>query len=105
MNKNLQLKRFDDAINFFQKRGLTNRQFEILQLIACGYSGKEIADSLSISPFTVQNHVAKIKIILGMNKESELAVLFTVKVNGLSPQSLFLNLSFMGVVVYFINKL
>lgn len=40
---------------------LTNREKEILQLIAEGYTSKEIADNLFISVKTVENHRANIK--------------------------------------------
>lgn len=39
---------------------LTNREREILQLIAEGYKSREIAESLYISPKTVENHRANI---------------------------------------------
>lgn len=38
---------------------LSKRELEILELISCGYSDKEIACSLKISARTVQTHVAR----------------------------------------------
>lgn len=40
--------------------GLTDRECEILGLLASGQSNKEIARSLGISPNTVKTHVARI---------------------------------------------
>lgn len=39
---------------------LTNRENEILNLLGKGYSNKEIAESLFISPYTVRTHVYNI---------------------------------------------
>jgi len=44
---------------------LSKRELEILELISCGYSDKEIACNLSISARTVQTHVTRIVIKLG----------------------------------------
>lgn len=44
---------------------LSKRELEILELISCGYSDKEIAYSLKISARTVQTHVTRIVIKLG----------------------------------------
>lgn len=39
---------------------LTERELEVLQLIADGYNNKEIAQKLVISPHTVRNHITSI---------------------------------------------
>lgn len=44
---------------------LSKRELEILELISCGYSDKEIAYNLSISARTVQTHVTRIVVKLG----------------------------------------
>lgn len=44
---------------------LSKRELEILELISQGYSDKEIACRLKISPRTVQTHVTRIVIKLG----------------------------------------
>lgn len=44
---------------------LSKRELEILEFISWGYSDKEIACNLKISPRTVQTHVTRIVIKLG----------------------------------------
>jgi len=39
-----------------QKEILTNRERETLNLIAKGYSTKEISEILNVSPFTIKTH-------------------------------------------------
>ena len=39
---------------------LSDRELEILQLIAEGWSNRQIADHLYLSPHTVKNHVRNI---------------------------------------------
>jgi DNA-binding CsgD family transcriptional regulator len=45
---------------------LTKRETEVLILIASGFSDREIADRLVLSPHTVHRHVANIRIKLGL---------------------------------------
>jgi DNA-binding CsgD family transcriptional regulator len=40
--------------------GVTDREFEVLELLAAGLSNKEIARRLDVSPNTVKTHVAKL---------------------------------------------
>ncbi|WP_425307616.1 response regulator transcription factor [Ammonicoccus fulvus] len=51
---------------------LTPREEEILKLVAEGYSGKDIADQLFISPKTVERHRANLLAKLGMKDRVEL---------------------------------
>lgn len=51
---------------------LTPREEEILKLVAEGFSGKEIADQLFISPKTVERHRANLLAKLGMKDRVEL---------------------------------
>ena len=55
-----------------QPRGLTNRQRQVLQLIAEGTSGKEIAGTLGISPKTVEFHRLAMMRSLGAKTTAEL---------------------------------
>ncbi|HEY7033098.1 MAG TPA: LuxR C-terminal-related transcriptional regulator [Thermomicrobiales bacterium] len=45
---------------------LSERELEVLPLLAAGYSDREIADALFISPRTAQGHVAKVLAKLGV---------------------------------------
>ena len=58
--------------------GLTNREVEILRLLARGGSNKEIATSLHISPKTAGTHVEHIYTKLGVSNRA-LAGLFAAK--------------------------
>lgn len=51
---------------------LTERELEVLKLVALGYSNIEIADKLCISIKTVENHKARIKDKLGTNSRAKL---------------------------------
>jgi DNA-binding NarL/FixJ family response regulator len=51
---------------------LTPREDEVIKLIAEGYSSREIADALVISPKTVERHRSNILAKLGMRDRTEL---------------------------------
>jgi DNA-binding CsgD family transcriptional regulator len=51
--------------------GLTQRECDVLQLIASGQSNKELARALSISPNTVKTHVASIYAKLGVDRRMQ----------------------------------
>lgn len=65
-------------------RRLTDRQREVLTLLAQGNSVKEIAGMLHISPRTVEFHKYNLMEILDVHSVAELAVYATTK--GLVPQ-------------------
>ncbi|HVH62738.1 MAG TPA: response regulator transcription factor [Candidatus Dormibacteraeota bacterium] len=58
--------------------GLTNREIEILKLLAGGMANKQIAFRLKISEKTVRNHVSNMYEKLGIYDRSQ-AVLYAVK--------------------------
>lgn len=58
--------------------GLTNREIEILKLLASGMANKQIAYRLKISEKTVRNHVSNTYEKLGIYDRSQ-AVLYAVK--------------------------
>ena len=55
---------------------LTERQKEVLSLLAAGKSNKEIATALYLEPSTVKAHVARILKALDKRSRTELAVLW-----------------------------
>ena len=65
---------------------LTNREREVLQLVAEGYTGQEIAKRLSISPRTAEQHRANIMRKLGFQNQREI-VRYAIKKGILSIDS------------------
>ncbi|MFN5183439.1 MAG: response regulator transcription factor [Bacteroidota bacterium] len=71
--------------------GITERESEIIHLIALGFSNKQIADKLFLSTHTVNTHRKNILFKLGVNNTAGV-VMFAVKNNLLEPnQFLFSN--------------
>jgi HD-GYP domain-containing protein (c-di-GMP phosphodiesterase class II) len=58
--------------------GLTDREVEVLRLIAAGLSNREIAASLSISPRTAEHHVQHIYTKIGVSTRAG-AAMFTME--------------------------
>lgn len=50
---------------------LTERQHEVLQLLATGAANKQIARALGISPYTVKAHVAQVLLVLGATNRTQ----------------------------------
>jgi DNA-binding NarL/FixJ family response regulator len=74
-------KESNDKIN-----SLTNREKEILHLVAIGHTNQEIGSQLSISANTVKNHVKRISDKVGVSNRAQLVAFavrhgFTVKGN------------------------
>lgn len=55
---------------------MTNREYEVLELLARGNSDKQIADVLKISRRTVQTHMGRIFMKLGVNNRVSAATLY-----------------------------
>ena len=69
---------FDDYVRGLTERGITDRydalserEREVLQLVAEGRTSKEIADVLSISPATVETHRTHVLQKLGLRNTAE----------------------------------
>lgn len=56
-----------------QQLGLTQRELEIINCIACGDSNKDIAEMLYISEKTVKNHVSNILKKMGVEDRTQIA--------------------------------
>lgn len=52
--------------------GLTQREREVLRLVAEGYSSRQIAEELGVSPKTIETHRARMMSKLGIHKSSKL---------------------------------
>ena len=53
--------------------GITNRERQVIPLIAEGFSNKEIAQKLNLSVYTVKSHVHNIFAKLAINKRIQIA--------------------------------
>jgi len=53
---------------------LSQREIQILQMLACGTTNVEIAQSLNISPHTVKSHITHIFNKLGVNSRTQASV-------------------------------
>jgi DNA-binding CsgD family transcriptional regulator len=54
-----------------QTLGISEREFEVLELLAAGKSNKEISARLNVSPNTVKTHVARIYEKLEVKRRTE----------------------------------
>lgn len=54
-----------------QKLGLSNREYEVLQLLAKGYSNASIADHLFLSISTVKTHVSNLFYKMGVKSRTQ----------------------------------
>jgi two-component system response regulator NreC len=56
----------------FEGETLTLREIEVLQLLARGYTNRQIAEQLNLSPRTVEGHRANLSAKLGLHSRVEL---------------------------------
>ena len=52
---------------------LTDRQRDVLRLVARGLSNKEIAQALDLAPETVKTHLARAQMLLGAKNRTDAA--------------------------------
>jgi DNA-binding NarL/FixJ family response regulator len=50
---------------------LTDRENQVLKLIACGFTNREISGNLTISESTVENHIHNIYTKLGISNRAQ----------------------------------
>ena len=79
-------------------------ELKVVELLARGYSEKEVADKLHLSPNTVNNHTRNIREKNGLSKNTEIILLYIAYLNkkkfslrvlrevGLSAILIFLNI-------------
>lgn len=62
--------------DLLRKQGLSDRELEVLELIAEGLDNKEVASQAYMSEGTVRNHVSTILSKLGLKNRTQLAVFY-----------------------------
>ena len=60
----------------YKQYGLSEREFEIIQLVATGFSNKEIADKLFLSEGTIRNYLSAILEKLNLRDRTQLAIFY-----------------------------
>ncbi len=77
--------RADDCYCHLRNKGITDREFQLIQLIISGNSNKQISEALGISLRTVETHITHIYDKLGVSRRSELVNycinMFTIPAN------------------------
>ncbi len=54
--------------------GITNRERQVIPLVANGFTNKEIAQKLNLSVYTVKTHIHNILAKLALNKRVQIAI-------------------------------
>lgn len=62
---------FEPNVKVQQALGISERELEVLHLLAAGQSNKEIAGRLSVSPNTVKTHIARLYDKLEVSRRTE----------------------------------
>lgn len=68
------LRKLDSELRRRRAFGLTPREIEIVRLVVCGFTNKEIAEQLAIGENTVKSHLTHIFNKLGASSRIELAL-------------------------------
>ncbi len=63
-------------MSVYEKHGITEKEYDIIKLVADGLSNKEIADKLYLSDGTVRNYLSTILEKLELRDRTQLAVFF-----------------------------
>jgi DNA-binding CsgD family transcriptional regulator len=67
--------------------GLTQRETECILFLSLGYTAKDMADELGLSPKTIQHHLENIKQKLGCRKKSHIVKSVLLKAHTLKAAS------------------
>lgn len=65
----------DDSLNY-ESYGITEKEYEVIQLVAEGFSNKEIAQKLFLSEGTVRNYLSTILEKLCLRDRTQLAIFY-----------------------------
>ena len=60
----------------YRSRGITDREYALIQLVAEGDSNREIADRLFLSEGTVRNYLSQILEKLNLRDRTQLAIFY-----------------------------
>lgn len=60
----------------YESKDITEKEFEVIQLVAEGYSNKEIAGKLFLSEGTVRNYLSTILEKLELRDRTQLAIFY-----------------------------
>lgn len=67
-------KKKQDAMDVIVEKGFTERELDVMKLVAQGYDNKEIADELFLAEGTVRNQVSHLLEKTGLKDRTQLAV-------------------------------
>lgn len=76
VNKLPSIQTTDTRTEKFAERGITEKEFEIIELVAKGLSNKEIAEQLYLSEGTVRNYLSNILDKLELRDRTQLVVMY-----------------------------
>ncbi|HHT46246.1 MAG TPA: response regulator transcription factor [Firmicutes bacterium] len=76
MSESLASVLFKEVMKINMIKPLSNRENEVLSLVAKGYSNKDIANTLCISVYTVKNHISNLMKKMNVKNRSQLALSF-----------------------------
>lgn len=76
MNKDTDKPSVSDASVNYESYGITEKEYEVIQLVAEGFSNKEIAQKLFLSEGTVRNYLSPILEKLGLRDRTQLAIFY-----------------------------
>lgn len=82
---------------------LSKAEYPVVELTAKGFSEKEIADKLCVSPHTVRNHKARICKKLGARNAVDIARMFILSLD--NPKQYFAALTFLVIQFHIVLNL